>query len=91
MTEIMIEIDEVETTNFFSEKSKKTFYKQPAYLHKPGKKHPDPIVLFLGEENKPYPVGMYTLDSSSYYADKFKSLAVSPKLVAIKSKLAQAS
>ena len=90
---IIIEIAETETTNFFSEKSKKTFYKQRAYMHKTAKnqKHPDPVTLFLGEQNAPYPVGLFELDDDSFYPDRFNSVTVNCKLVATDIKLPKAA
>jgi len=49
-----------------------------------GGKYPEKISIRIEENQAPYSVGMYELDDSSFYVDKFGGLAVSPVLVSIK-------
>lgn len=50
-----------------------------------GKPHPHPqrIRLTLDDDQKPYEVGTYQLDSSSIYVDRFNQIAIRARLRAV--------
>jgi hypothetical protein len=62
--------------------------KQVCYGHFCGKDgkplpHPQQVLLPIWDGQQPYPVGTYTLAPQSFYPDKWRELALSPKLVAV--------
>lgn len=68
--------------------SEKRPSKQVAYGHFLGRDgkplpHPERIYIPLWSGDKPYTVGSYTLAPQSIYADKWRELALSPKLVPV--------
>jgi hypothetical protein len=61
---------------------------QVAYAHLAGRDgkaqpHPERVFIPLWREDKPFAAGLYTLAPQSVYADKWRSLALTPKLVPI--------
>lgn len=42
--------------------------------------HPTKIRITLGDDQSPYPVGMYQLADSSFFADRFGGLTLGPIL-----------
>lgn len=62
--------------------------KQVAYAYLTAKDgtprpHPERIVVPIWSDSKPYAPGQYTLAPASVTADKYRELALSPKLVAL--------
>lgn len=45
--------------------------------------HPEKVFVPIWDDQQPYAPGLYTLAPQSVYADKWRSLALTPKLVAI--------
>lgn len=56
-----------------------TIRNQMAWLHN-GKKYPTEFKVRLDPDQAAYPAGKYTIDPSSFYVDKYNSLAISTKL-----------
>lgn len=87
---IKIEIDnaEVKTKSGISAKTGKPYQirEQKGYAFlcdRDGRpnKHPSSLIISLGDEQAPYPVGFYTVSPASFYTDRFDNLAVSLRLV----------
>lgn len=53
--------------------------KQSAYVHT-GAPYPLPVSIRLDQMQAPYGAGMYQIDPSSFYADKYGSLSIALKL-----------
>lgn len=80
---IEIANSQVITRNFTSKQGKPvTIYEQSAYIFLPNEKYPRPLKLTLDNPSG-YAPGMYQLDPSSFYTDKYDSLAVRPILVPV--------
>ena len=65
-------------------------YNQRAYFHSPDSKFPLAFKLDLEQGQPPYEAGIYTLDDSSFYVDRFGSLSMRPKLIKAKADIKKA-
>lgn len=74
----------VNTRSFTSKAGKPiTMYEQAGYIFLPNEKYPRPLKLNLDGPTG-YAPGIYTLDPTSFYTDRYDNLAVRPVLVAVK-------
>lgn len=64
---------DIRTTKPKDDKPARKIYEQVAYVYLGGK-FPTQMKLSLDEDQKPYPAGMYTVESSSYVVNNFGSL-----------------
>jgi hypothetical protein len=82
---LLIEIGstEVATRSGVSSRTGKPYNiaEQTAWLHREGQQYPDKIRISLEQGQMPYQPGNYDLHPSSFYVDKFGSLAVRPVLI----------
>lgn len=60
------------------------FFEQKAWAHLPDKPYPIEMTLTVDSGSSAYAQGMYDLNPSSFYVNKYGQLEVKPKLVAIK-------
>ncbi len=49
---------------------------QHCWVHLPGDPHPTRVIRSVGKDKSPVTAGMYTLDPSSIYVDRFGNLAI---------------
>ena len=54
--------------------------KQQAYASLEGQKYPTAIMITLGENQQPWPVGMYEVGGGSFYVDRYGQLALAKTL-----------
>lgn len=82
---VLIEIasTEIKSRNGVSQRTGNSYSmrEQTGYLHKQGEPYPEKIKITLEENMAPYRIGTYTLAPSSFYVDKYDSLAVRPVLL----------
>ena len=82
---IMIEIasTEIKSRSGTSARTGNTYSmrEQIGYLHK-GELYPERIKITLEDNQQPYAIGKYQLAPSSFYVDKYDSVAVRPVLIA---------
>jgi len=55
--------------------------KQQAFCHIEGQKYPSPFTLVLPDDVQVYQPGLYNLQESSFYVDKYGQLALGSRLV----------
>lgn len=76
---IKIEVtDKVEAKNVTSRKTGEAFVipEQTCWAHLPGDPHPTRVIRSVGKGAQPIAAGVYVLDPSSIYVDRFGNLAI---------------
>ena len=82
MIKIEVQDTAIESRSGTSSRTNKpyTIRSQEMYLHT-GKTYPELVKINLGDDQQPYPKGVYTLSSDSFFQGKFQSIGFRPVLV----------
>ena len=87
MLKIEIHQSQLRSFNWQDKKGvNRTGYKQDAYVHLPEKPFPVGIQLRVDDPSKQYAPGLYQLSESSFWVDRFGSLACNPVLIPVTDK-----